>query len=106
MLEECRVFDGWKRLESRWTLIRGNERRVKTLMLRFYSGAELESLPGSAGFREVSLYGSLAAGLTIRMRSALLRLRANSARELPPPDAAGVHVDEAGSQIAADAAAL
>ena len=61
VLEERRVLDGWKRLENRWTWIRGNERRVSTLVLRVYSGAELESLLRTVGFREVGLYGSLAA---------------------------------------------
>jgi SAM-dependent methyltransferase len=61
MLEERRVLDGWKRLESRWIRIRGNERREATLILRLYSGAELESVLRAAGFREVSLYGSLSA---------------------------------------------
>jgi SAM-dependent methyltransferase len=61
VLEERRVLDGWKRLENRWTWIRGNERRVSTLVLRVYSGAELESLLRNVGFREVGLYGSLSA---------------------------------------------
>jgi SAM-dependent methyltransferase len=61
VLEERRVLDGWKRLENRWTWIRGVERRVSTLVLRVYSGAELESLLRSVGFREVGLYGSLSA---------------------------------------------
>jgi len=61
VLEERRVLDGWKRLENRWILIRGNERRESMLSLRLYSGAELESLLRAVGFREVSLYGSLSA---------------------------------------------
>jgi hypothetical protein len=61
VLEERRVLDGWKRVESRWTWIRGGERRSSTLLVRLYSGAELESLLHEVGFREVSLYGSLAA---------------------------------------------
>jgi SAM-dependent methyltransferase len=61
VLEERRLLDGWKRLESRWTRISGNERRESTLTLRLYSGAELESLLRGAGFREVSLYGNLSA---------------------------------------------
>ena len=61
VLEERRVLDGWQRLENRWTLIRGNERHESTLTLRLYSGAELEGLLRTAGFREVSLYGSLSA---------------------------------------------
>jgi len=61
VLEERRVLDGWKRLENRWTWIRGKERRVSTLVLRVYSGGELERLLREVGFREVSLYGSLSA---------------------------------------------
>lgn len=61
VLEERRLLDGWKRLDNRWILIRGNERRESTLSLRLYSGAELESLLRAVGFREVSLYGSLKA---------------------------------------------
>jgi SAM-dependent methyltransferase len=61
VLEERRVLDGWKRLENRWTWIRGKERRVSTLVLRVYSGGELERLMREVGFREVSLYGSLSA---------------------------------------------
>ena len=61
VLEERWVLDGWKRLKNRWTWIRGNERHEATLMLRLYSGAELESLLRAAGFREVILYGSLSA---------------------------------------------
>ena len=61
VLEERRVLDGWKRVESRWTWIRGSERRSSTLVVRLYSGVELESLLREVGFREVSLYGSLSA---------------------------------------------
>lgn len=61
VLEERRLLDGWKRLENRWTRIRDGERRVSTLILRLYSGAELESLLRAAGFRDVGLYGSLGA---------------------------------------------
>jgi len=59
MLEERRLLDGWKRIESKWTLIRGDERRESTLTLRLYSGAELESVLLAAGFAKVELYGGL-----------------------------------------------
>ena len=61
VLEERRVLDGWKRIESRWTWIRGGERRSSTLVVRLYSGVELESLLREVGFQEVGLYGSLGA---------------------------------------------
>lgn len=60
VLEERRIVDGWRRIENRWTLIQGNERRERTLTLRLYSGAELDGLLRTAGFSQVDLYGSLA----------------------------------------------
>ncbi|HKN14463.1 MAG TPA: methyltransferase domain-containing protein [Candidatus Binatus sp.] len=59
VLEERRLLDGWKRIESKWTWIRGDERRESTLTLRLYSGAELESILREAGFAKVELYGRL-----------------------------------------------
>ena len=59
MLEERRLLDGWKRIESKWTWIRGDERRESTLTLRLYSGAELEKTLLEAGFAKVELYGRL-----------------------------------------------
>ncbi len=59
VLEERRLFDGWKRLESRWTMIRGTERYESNVILRLYSGAELESLLHQAGFTRIELYGRL-----------------------------------------------
>ncbi len=59
ILEERRLLDGWKRIESKWTLIRGDERRESTLTLRLYSGAELERVLLEAGFAKVELYGGL-----------------------------------------------
>ncbi|HUA36488.1 MAG TPA: class I SAM-dependent methyltransferase [Candidatus Binataceae bacterium] len=61
MLEERRLLDGWKRLDCKWTLIRGDERHESTLSLRLYSGAEVETLLRSAGFTKVELYGGLSA---------------------------------------------
>jgi SAM-dependent methyltransferase len=59
MLEERRILDGWKRIESRWILIDGGQRKESTLTLRLYSGAELETLLRAVGFSEVALYGNL-----------------------------------------------
>ena len=52
MLEERRLLDGWKRIESKWTWIRGDERRESTLTLRLYSGAELEKHAARSGIRQ------------------------------------------------------
>jgi SAM-dependent methyltransferase len=59
VLEERRLFDGWKRLESKWTMIHGTERYESSVILRLYSGAELERLLLDAGFARVELYGNL-----------------------------------------------
>jgi SAM-dependent methyltransferase len=59
VLEERRVLDGWKRLEGKWTMIRGTERYESSVILRLYSGAELESLLREAGFARVETYGNL-----------------------------------------------
>jgi SAM-dependent methyltransferase len=59
VLEERRLLDGWKRIATKWTLIRGVERRESTLTLRLYSGAELERTLLDAGFEKVDLYGRL-----------------------------------------------
>jgi SAM-dependent methyltransferase len=59
VLEERRLLDGWKRIESKWTWIGGDQRRESTLTVRLYSGAELESLLLEAGFARVELYGRL-----------------------------------------------
>lgn len=59
VLEERRLLDGWKRIESKWTWIRGIERRESTLTLRLYSGAELANILLEAGFAKVDLYGRL-----------------------------------------------
>jgi SAM-dependent methyltransferase len=61
VIEERRVLDGWSKLESRWTQLRGTERRESTLVVRAYSGVELSMLLREAGFREVVTHGSLAA---------------------------------------------
>lgn len=59
VLEERRIVDGWKRIETRWILIDGAQRKESTLTLRLYSGAELETLLRTVGFGEVALYGDL-----------------------------------------------
>ena len=60
-LEERRLLDDWSVIESHWTLIRGSERREAIVRVRLYSGVELRGLLRDAGFREVALFGSLAA---------------------------------------------
>lgn len=61
VIEERRVLDGWSKLESHWTQLRGTERRESTVVVRPYSGVELSRLLKEAGFREVATHGSLVA---------------------------------------------
>ena len=60
LIEERRVVGAWEKIESTWTLIRGNERKEGRLTVRLYSGIELAEILRRAGFRRVALYGSLA----------------------------------------------
>lgn len=59
VLEEGRILDGWKRIETRWIMIRGTERRESKLSVRLYSGGELEAVLLKAGFAKVELLGKL-----------------------------------------------
>jgi hypothetical protein len=61
MLEEHKLRSGWDWIENRWILIRGSERREFTLAHWLYSAAELAAMLKQCGFKDVALYGSLAA---------------------------------------------
>src|SRR5262249_46117942 len=61
VLEERSLLDGWNRIESRWTWLRGTQRHEATVTLRLYAGSELAALLHDAGFNTVATYGSLAA---------------------------------------------
>ena len=60
LLEERRLTDDWNRLEVRWIVLKGKERREYRFVLRLYCAAELKTLLINAGFKEVNVYGSLA----------------------------------------------
>lgn len=57
--EERKLIDGWRRIETRWILLRGAERSEVTFNIRLYAGSELADLLRRAGFANVALYGSL-----------------------------------------------
>jgi len=59
LLEEREILEDWARIHSRWIIIDGTKRREHTLTLRLYSGSELRTALGAAGFSEVRLYGTL-----------------------------------------------
>jgi SAM-dependent methyltransferase len=61
VMEEGRVVDGWAKVESRWILLRGTERRESKLLVRLYSGVEIVALLREVGFGKVTTYGNLAA---------------------------------------------
>lgn len=58
LLEEREVQEAWSRLYTRWTLLRGAERKSYTMVNRIYSGTELSALLRQAGFDHVRLFGT------------------------------------------------
>ncbi|MFD5319563.1 class I SAM-dependent methyltransferase [Streptomyces sp. NPDC127098] len=51
------VLDGWRRLRTDWTLVRGGTAREASISSWLYSGAELCALFEAAGFVDVACYG-------------------------------------------------
>ncbi len=58
-LEEREPVENWTYMNNRWLMIRDGKIDEFTFKLRIYSGHELALLLTSAGFGEVSIYGSL-----------------------------------------------
>ena len=59
-LEECRPSADWGRVDCRWILIDGTDRREFALSHRLYSAAELAGLLRGCGFEAVRVHGDLA----------------------------------------------
>ena len=59
VLQERRVTRSWSRIESRWILLKGNDRKELRLTHRLYSAAGLAALLETCGFAEVEAYGDL-----------------------------------------------
>lgn len=59
ILEERKLGDCWDRVETRWIIIRENQRIEQKLSLRLYSAVELRSLLSECGFKEIEIYGDL-----------------------------------------------
>ena len=57
LLEETEILDGWRRVRSTWTLIRGTETVQHAFGTWLYSGSELASLLAKGGFGGVDLFG-------------------------------------------------
>ncbi|NUN50613.1 MAG: class I SAM-dependent methyltransferase [Candidatus Brocadiae bacterium] len=62
LIERHAIFDDWTRIRNEWILIRRGRSRAWTFHHTVYSGQELRTLLESAGFGDVSLYGSLQGG--------------------------------------------
>jgi SAM-dependent methyltransferase len=58
-LEERKLSNGWSRIQNRWIMIKGEERKEFTFSLRLYSGEELSLLLSESGFNSVELFGDL-----------------------------------------------
>ena len=61
LLEQRQVAADWGRLDVRWIVLLGRERREHRFSLRLFSAAELQGGLREAGFVETRAYGSLAA---------------------------------------------
>ena len=59
LLEERTVGKNWESLETRWILLKGNERKEFKFSLWLCSARELSELLSECGFRTVSFYGDL-----------------------------------------------
>jgi SAM-dependent methyltransferase len=58
-LEERKIVRDWTAIESRWVIIRGQERREVRFTLRLYSASELSGVLRDVGFRQVEVFGDL-----------------------------------------------
>ena len=59
VLEERKTDKDWKRIESRWIIVKGKRKKEYTISLRLYSAVELSALLQSVGFRKIDVYGDL-----------------------------------------------
>ena len=59
VLTEFKPVDAWRGLETRWVLIRGDERIDRSFVQTLYSGTELRRLLGDAGFHDIQILGGL-----------------------------------------------
>jgi SAM-dependent methyltransferase len=59
LVQRHEIVDDWSRVRNEWTVVRDGGARTFEFFLRVYSGQELKSLLGAAGFADVKLYGAL-----------------------------------------------
>ena len=59
LLSEKKVGQDWRRIQTRWIAIKGNQRMEHRVSVRSYSAVELSSLMYECGFPAVQVYGDL-----------------------------------------------
>ena len=59
VLAERKPHQDWSRIQTRWIVIKENQRFEHTVSVRSYSAAELSSLLSDCGFENVQVYGDL-----------------------------------------------
>ncbi|NIR27207.1 MAG: methyltransferase domain-containing protein [Phycisphaerae bacterium] len=59
VLAERKPQQHWGRIQTRWIVIKGNQRVEHTVSVRSYSAVELSSLLADCGFAKVQVYGDL-----------------------------------------------
>ncbi|MDT0346433.1 class I SAM-dependent methyltransferase [Streptomyces litchfieldiae] len=57
VIQRDTILDGWRRLRTDWTLVRGDTAREASLTCWLYSGAELCTMLEAVGFTDVECYG-------------------------------------------------
>ena len=59
ILEDRKLLNNWEKIESRWIILKDDQRIEHKFVLRLYSAVELTSLLKQCGFSDVKVYGSL-----------------------------------------------
>jgi hypothetical protein len=59
LLEEIRISDGWRTIETKWILTGRKTSKEFTLCVRPYSAAEIIALLKEGGFSEVRAFGDI-----------------------------------------------
>jgi SAM-dependent methyltransferase len=59
LVQRHQIVEDWSRVRNEWTVVRDGRARTFEFLLRVYSGQELKTLLGAAGFTTVTLYGGL-----------------------------------------------
>jgi len=59
VLAERKPYQNWSRIQTRWIVIKGDQRYEHTVSVRSYSASELSSLLSDCGFQNVQVYGDL-----------------------------------------------